>query len=276
MSTHPRPSRSAAVRANPSTAPRPVEHAAASARRAARSDGQEARKHLLLTALALFAKKGFAKTSTREIARAADVNISAISYYFGDKAGLYEACFYEPVGGNATQAALQFDTTNLSTKDALRIFLLTYMEPLKQGEIVRQCIRLHTREMLESSSLWTAQVERDLKGPHKILVGILCRHLGVPPDEDIDRLAFAITGLAMQLFVTQEFVDAINPTLMRDAAAIDRWAQQLVLYAHALLDDEVTRRAASAADATQAARATATTSAPPPSHPRAGKRKTLS
>ena len=61
-----------------------------------RSDGFEARNRLLDAALTLFAEKGFAKTSTREIALAAQVNIASISYYFGDKAGLYRAVFADP------------------------------------------------------------------------------------------------------------------------------------------------------------------------------------
>src|SRR4051812_38465331 len=63
-----------------------------------RSDGAEARERLLHTALKLFAEKGFSKTSTREIAQAAGANIASISYYFGDKAGLYRAVYTEPLG----------------------------------------------------------------------------------------------------------------------------------------------------------------------------------
>ena len=65
---------------------------AAAASRKPRTDGVEARARLLHTALKLFAQKGFAKTSTREIARAAGTNLAAIAYYFGDKTGLYSAC----------------------------------------------------------------------------------------------------------------------------------------------------------------------------------------
>ncbi|MEY2862216.1 MAG: hypothetical protein RL392_2674, partial [Pseudomonadota bacterium] len=61
-----------------------------------RSDGAEARNRLLDAAMRLFAEHGFAKTSTRDIAEAAQVNISSISYYFGDKAGLYRAVFIDP------------------------------------------------------------------------------------------------------------------------------------------------------------------------------------
>src|SRR4051812_24113332 len=64
--------------------------------RKSRSDGVQSRERLLLSAMRLFAEQGFARTSTREIALAAGTNIASISYYFGDKAGLYRAAFTEP------------------------------------------------------------------------------------------------------------------------------------------------------------------------------------
>src|SRR5258706_2235424 len=65
--------------------------------RAPRSDGEQSRGRLLHAGLRLFAQQGFAKTSTREIAEAANTNVASISYYFGDKAGLYRAVFLEPI-----------------------------------------------------------------------------------------------------------------------------------------------------------------------------------
>ncbi|UUZ52824.1 TetR family transcriptional regulator [Massilia sp. H-1] len=61
--------------------------------RKSRSDGVQSRERLLLTTMRLFAEQGFARTSTREIALAASTNIASISYYFGDKVGLYRAAF---------------------------------------------------------------------------------------------------------------------------------------------------------------------------------------
>jgi AcrR family transcriptional regulator len=231
----PRPARAAATRAaTPALA----------APRRVRSDGQEARQHLLYTALALFADKGFTKTSTREIAQAAGANIAAISYYFGDKAGLYAACFREPLGGNAGDLTPLAAASDLSLEQALRLFLTGYVAPLKQGEIVHQCMRLHLREMLEPTGQWATEMERDIKAPHMVMVGILARHLGVKADDEVHRLAFSITGLAMQLFVTHDFVTAIKPSLLRGPAAIDRWADRLVGYALALFESEIQRRAA--------------------------------
>lgn len=45
------------------------------------------------TALKLFATQGFDATSTRQIAKGAGVNLSAMSYHFGSKEGLYKAVF---------------------------------------------------------------------------------------------------------------------------------------------------------------------------------------
>jgi AcrR family transcriptional regulator len=59
-------------------------------------DNSDARSRLVISALRLFAEKGYKAASTREICDAAGANISAIRYYFGDKASLYRAAFIEP------------------------------------------------------------------------------------------------------------------------------------------------------------------------------------
>ena len=50
-------------------------------------------KKILYSAEKLFADKGFAATSTRDIAKSAGVNVSMISYYFGSKEKLFEEIF---------------------------------------------------------------------------------------------------------------------------------------------------------------------------------------
>ncbi|SFP74382.1 transcriptional regulator, TetR family [Variovorax sp. OK605] len=212
-------------------------------RRAPRADGAEARHRLLHTALRLFAQKGFAKTSTREIAREAEVNISAISYYFGDKEGLYAATFCEPMGGDASDLVAACKVPGQSLEETLRICMVSMIDPLKQGEIVRQCIQLHMREMLDPTSRWAEELDREIKGPHRAIAELLCRHLQVDrADDDIHRLTFAITGLSMQLYVSQDFIEALRPSLLRTPRAIDTWADRLTGYALALVEAEAARR----------------------------------
>ena len=52
---------------------------------------QDAKEKLLAAAPRLFAEKGFAGVSIRQLAEAAGVNSAMISYYYGGKEGLYEA-----------------------------------------------------------------------------------------------------------------------------------------------------------------------------------------
>jgi AcrR family transcriptional regulator len=54
-----------------------------------------AKQRIFEAALALFARKGYAGVGVREIAKEADVNISMINYYFGEKAGILKAIINE-------------------------------------------------------------------------------------------------------------------------------------------------------------------------------------
>jgi TetR/AcrR family transcriptional regulator len=65
----------------------------------ARPDEHATRERLLAAALTLFAQKGFAATSTRELAAAADCNISMIAHYFGSKEGLLRELIREQMAG---------------------------------------------------------------------------------------------------------------------------------------------------------------------------------
>jgi len=59
---------------------------------AGRSSAERTRAALIEAALKLFGEKGFAATSTREIAAEAKANIGSIAYHFGGKAALRDAC----------------------------------------------------------------------------------------------------------------------------------------------------------------------------------------
>ncbi|MGB7055133.1 MAG: TetR family transcriptional regulator [bacterium] len=54
-----------------------------------------AKQRIFESALALFARKGYAGVGVREIAKKAEVNISMINYYFGEKAGILKAIINE-------------------------------------------------------------------------------------------------------------------------------------------------------------------------------------
>lgn len=221
------------------TAPPPLEDG-----RRTRSDGAQSRERLLLAAMRLFAEQGYAKTSTREIALAAGTNIASISYYFGDKAGLYRAAFTEPCPHSGDDDLAALTNPALTLREAMREFYGKFLEPLKQGDLARLSMRLWFREMLEPTGLWSDEINNDIRPAHKALMTVLARHVGVADaDDDLSRLSFAIVGLALQLMIARDVIDQISPQLIATSEAIDTWMERLIDYAEALVAAEKTRRA---------------------------------
>lgn len=209
--------------------------------RAARSDGVEARARLLHAAVRLFAEKGFSNTSTRELATAGGVNIAAISYYFGDKAGLYRAAYTEPMGDCDVIATI--DVKFESLEQGLRMMMSHIAEPLKQGELVQLCTRLHFREMLEPTGLWQEEINTDIRQGQEALSKLLSFHLGLEqPDDDVHRLAHSIVALPVYLFMGRDILLALHPYLIETPAAIDAYIERQVGYALAMVESEKVRR----------------------------------
>jgi len=207
-----------------------------------RSDGQQARLRLLDAGLALFADQGFAQTSTREIAQLAQVNVAAISYYFGDKEGLYRAVFTDPRHNpHLDPAALAAAPNDIQT--TLRQLLTGLAATLKQGDLIKQCMKLHFREMLQPTGVWQDEIDHNIKPQHQALVQALRQHLKLTAvDDDLHRLAFSITGLGIMLHVGHDVVNAIRPQLIADAPAIDRYVERLLIYAMAMVKAEAHAR----------------------------------
>ena len=220
-----------------------MKSAAAEPPRHARIDGEQSRERLLHTALGLFAQHGFAKTSTRQIAESAGTNLAAISYYFGDKAGLYRAAFFE-LQGKPEEDIARYSNPRLSLREALQGLFIGFLEPLKQGDLTRSCMKLHMREMLEPTGLWEEEIKQGIKPMHEALVAVLWRHLGLKrADDDVRRLAICVAALGVHLHVGRDVTDALAPRLNAGPKALDQWADRLVMYAEAMVGAEAQRRA---------------------------------
>jgi TetR/AcrR family transcriptional regulator, regulator of cefoperazone and chloramphenicol sensitivity len=214
--------------------------------RAPRHDGEASRARLLHCGLRLFAQQGYAKTSTRELAEAAGVNVASISYYFGDKAGLYRAVFFEPLGSPQDDIA-RYNGPELSLAQALGGLYAGFLEPLKQGDTARLCMKLHFREMLEPTGLWHEEIAHGIKPMHDALLAVLCRHFGLPrADDELQRLAVCIAGLGVHMHVGHDVIQQLAPQLNDGADALDRWSERLVMYALAMVHAEQLRRGAAA------------------------------
>lgn len=203
---------------------------------------EEARQRLLHAGLRLFAQHGYAKTTTRELAEAAQVNVAAISYYFGDKAGLYRGVFVA-CANPVDEEIARYAGPGLNLEQALRGLYAGFIDTLRHGEEARLFMKLYFREMLEPTGVWQETIDKDFRPQHQALVALLARQLGLAePDRELHRLAVCLAGLGVHLHVAQDVMNQIAPELNEGADALDQWAEALTRYALVLVQAEAQRR----------------------------------
>lgn len=203
---------------------------------------EEARQRLLHAGLRLFAQHGFAKTTTRELAEAAQVNVAAISYYFGDKAGLYRGVFVA-CANPVDEEIARFAGPGLDLTQALRGLYAGFVDTLRRGEEARLFMKLYFREMLEPTGVWQETIDHDFRPQHEALVALLVRQLGLAaPDRELQRLAICLAGLGVHLHVGHDITDQLAPGLNEGTEALDQWTEALTRYALVLVQAEALRR----------------------------------
>lgn len=217
-------------------------------RRGSRRDGEASRERILQAAIRLFASQGFKNTSTRDIAKAAKVNIASLNYYFGDKAGLYRATFARLGGPSHEQNRVQYDTKGFSRPgiplaQAMHEFVSAFLQPLATGEMFLWGMRLHYREMVEPTGMWQEELDKNIKPLHAAMQRLLCREFDrLRPDADIERLSHAIFGMAVHVIIGYEVVTQVSPQLLCDEAAVQRMVDRIAVFACDLVHAELRRR----------------------------------
>jgi AcrR family transcriptional regulator len=209
---------------------------------ASRDAGSDVRARLLQEATRIFADKGYARASTREICQAAGANVASIHYYFGDKPNLYRAVLLEPVA-RITSVWPAEDDPSLPLETAMRRLLGAFLTPMVAGGDMQLLLRIHLREMIEPTPMLRDVIERNVVPHYQGLVQLLSRHCGVDePDDDLHRLAFAVTAMVNDYCMSREWMEALAPGLLSRPDALERALDSVVGYACALVQYERARR----------------------------------
>ncbi|MGL4575689.1 MAG: CerR family C-terminal domain-containing protein [Burkholderiaceae bacterium] len=206
------------------------------------ANADDPRARLSMAAIRIFADKGYANASTREICAAANVNVAAIHYYFGDKAGLYRTVFLSPVR-ELINAGVEASREDMPLEQAMRGLYQTFIRLIaSQGE-AEQLMRLHMREMLEPSGLIGDALPEIIAPHHNALVRVICRALDLPaPDVDVQRLVFSVMGMINIYCTDQAILKSLAPDVLAAPDALDTLVDRLTGYACALVEYEKQRR----------------------------------
>src|SRR5437016_2253342 len=101
------------------------------------------RGRIIAAAVKIFSEKGFGGARTREIATRAGVNLGLITYYFGNKSGLWKAAAEQI--GDRLQAALDGPVADVDATDP--------------RELVREMIRRYVRSVAAHPEFFRLMVE---------------------------------------------------------------------------------------------------------------------
>ena len=163
----------------------------------------ETRERLLEAALHAFGSRDYDGVSTREIVEKAEANISAISYHFGGKKGLYHATVaylaeklhagmmeqLEQIRQKATQASTE------QCAELISDFMLHFLENTLLGEIGMHAPGIVFREQNRPSEAYDILYEKLLKPMQGTLAQLVARYRGLKAaDPEVIIMVQALIG----------------------------------------------------------------------------------
>jgi AcrR family transcriptional regulator len=183
--------------------------------RAQRTDGNTTRLHILETAGQLFAERGFAESTSKEICTRAGTNMAAINYHFNGRDGLYEAVLIE-----AHRQLVSIDElVSLASVPSdprlkLRAFLAHLIELGSQPK-APWGFRVVLREALSPSPAMPVLIKQAVLPKAKLLRGLIGGIMGLPDDHpSVQRsLLFTVLPCIVMMVAPKDLGNKVLPAL---------------------------------------------------------------
>ncbi|HKK07811.1 MAG TPA: CerR family C-terminal domain-containing protein, partial [Gemmatimonadota bacterium] len=146
--------------------------------------GRDTRSRLVEAAARLFARDGFRRVTVREICGEADANVASVSYYFGDKLGLYREVVRGAIeriqGADPTIEAPAGSSAEARVRHYVRTFLPRLARPAGPAVWMQ---RIMGHEMQEPTPLAPWIAERVVLPRVRYLADAVAELLGCEPED---------------------------------------------------------------------------------------------
>ncbi len=165
----------------------------------------------------LLADRPFASVSTREIAKTAHVNLSAISYHFGSKEGLYQAVFEKLIADlkpardgfrtflEAGTAAAKGNTG--MQREVIRTFICAFIDALLSDENPQWRMRLIMREIHQTGPCFDLVMRQHIDVMHDLLGSLIAVVTQKPArDPSVILMSHSILGLCLQYALSESLI----------------------------------------------------------------------
>jgi AcrR family transcriptional regulator len=202
-------------------------------------DRQSTRQLLLEAAGHVFAKKGFERSTAKEICERAGTNTAAVNYYFGGIEALYAAVLDEArsriFSVRAIGLAIEGKTDPRSKlQAALDVIIQTLLGPVSSSWV----LQVFGRDMVTPSPTTYAAKEKLILPAARILRGFVGEVMGLPEDDPaVARGCFTlIAPICILILGDRRILKRAFPSFGLGAEDAPALARHMVDYAIAGLD----------------------------------------
>jgi AcrR family transcriptional regulator len=199
----------------PKTAPKP---APSSSPRASRTDGAATRQHLLDTAGRVFAERGFAGGTSKEICERAGTPLASVNYHFGSRESLYEAVLIE-----AHRQIVSLDDMTALTQSAsdartrLRA-IVGHLAGIANRPDAPWGFRVMLREIMLPSAVMPALADKAIRPKAALMLELVGEVMQLPPgDPAIQRgVMFTVLPCIAMMVTPRQITGMLLPDVGRD------------------------------------------------------------
>jgi len=191
-------------------------------RRISRQDGDATRQALLDVAGQVFAERGFADATSKEICARAGTNIAAVNYHFGSRGALYEAVLVEAHHHLLKLEDMQeIAARDMAARDKLRV-ILRGIVLRATGPQAHWGARVVIRELMSPSEYASSLVHKAIAPKAMVMLGLVCEIVGLPPaTPGLQRALFLMMSPCLALLVApREMRTSLFPALSDDAEGL--------------------------------------------------------
>lgn len=189
------------------------------------------RTRLLNAAARLFAERGFAKVTVRDICPRAHANVAAVNYHFGGKTGLYREVLQAAIAVmQSTTAAAREAGENQSPEEQLRAYVHVFLQRAVGTGQDTWIHQLMMRELSDPTPALDVVIDQVIRPRMAYLCTVVAKLLDCPPeDERVVRCAVSVHMQCLALMMNPTAVRT-NPAFSVTLEALDEMAEHITRF----------------------------------------------
>jgi AcrR family transcriptional regulator len=191
----------------------------------------ETRARVLKVATRLFAANGFKKVTVRQICLAANANVAAVNYHFGDKLGLYREVLGKAIETmRATTEAAKQEGVGGTAEEKLITFIRVFLKRVIGNGHESWIHQLMTQEMADPTPALDLVIDQVIRPRMTYLTEVIAEMLRVPPgDERVWRCVMSVQAQCLATMknpVAEKFL----PEMPSEMLSVDALAAHIASF----------------------------------------------